>query len=86
MTFPLSVPSFGLSPTLARVRTKSATGVPLRQIVTLSPPSTALINSGSLFFASATLTFMIFNDSYLRWPCKNISTPSLLHLSKPMVV
>src|SRR5260221_4753527 len=37
------------------VRTMSTTGTPLRQIVTDSPSSTALISSGSLFLASATL-------------------------------
>jgi len=40
------------------VRTISTTGVPRRQIVTGSPFSAALISSGSLFFASATLIFM----------------------------
>jgi len=39
-------------------RTKSTTGVPRRQIVIVSPFSAALISSGSLFFASATLTRM----------------------------
>jgi len=39
-------------------RTKSTTGVPRRQIVIASPFSAALISSGSLFVASATLTRM----------------------------
>ena len=41
------------------VRTMSTTGTPRRQIVTGSPSSTALISSGSLFLASATLTCMV---------------------------
>src|SRR5260370_39125334 len=39
-------------------------------MVTVSPFSTALISSGSLFLASATLTFISLNDSYLIWLCQ----------------
>jgi len=60
MTLPLRVPNLGLSWLALVVRTMSTTGVPRRQMVTGSPSSTALISSGSLFLASATLTFMNF--------------------------
>lgn len=53
------MPNLGLSVLADLVRTKSTTGTPRRQIVTVSPDSTALMSSGSLFFASATFTFMI---------------------------
>src|SRR5882762_4705247 len=39
-------------------------------MVTVSPFSTALISSGSLFLASATLTFISLDDSYLIWLCQ----------------
>src|SRR5580693_7525665 len=39
-------------------------------MVTVSPFSTALISSGSLFLASATLTFISLDDSYLTWLCQ----------------
>src|SRR5258707_6371251 len=39
-------------------------------MVSVSPFSTALISSGSLFLASATLTFISLNDSYLIWLCQ----------------
>src|SRR6266853_3070269 len=39
-------------------------------MVTVSPFSTALISSGSLFLASATLTFISVDDSYLIWLCQ----------------
>jgi len=55
VTLPFSVPNFGFSGSAFAVRTMSTTGVPCRQIVTDSPPSTALINLGSVFLASATL-------------------------------
>jgi hypothetical protein len=56
---------FGLRVPAFFVRTMSTTGWPWRVIVTGSPFSTALINSGNLFFASAMLTCMS-NDSYLK--------------------
>src|ERR1700676_4627051 len=58
VTLPFSVPNFGFSGCPFVVRTMSTTGVPCRQIVTGSPSSTALINFGRVFLASATLTFM----------------------------
>jgi len=58
LILPRSVPNLGFWRLLLSVRTRSTTGTPRRQIVTGSPPSAILINSGSLFFASATLTCM----------------------------
>jgi len=75
MTCPLRVPNLGFLPGVAFVRTRSATGLPLRQMVTRSPFSTLRINSGSLFFASATLTFTILSYSHVEWPCKVAASP-----------
>jgi hypothetical protein len=55
---PFSVPNFGFFRLEALVRTMSTVGTPRRQIVTVSPFSTASMSSGSLFLASATLTFV----------------------------
>ena len=70
----LRVPNFGLSPAALAVRTISTTGLPRRQMVTDSPLSTALINFGSLFFAFATLTFMVFIIAIMNSHVKDGST------------
>src|SRR5882724_2351729 len=67
---PLSVPSVRFLPVGFFVRTISTTGTPRRQMVTGRPSSTALINSGSLFLASATLTCIFLSiaiqDGYVN--------------------
>src|SRR5258708_23175314 len=45
-------------------------------MVTVSPFSTALISSGSLFLASATLPCISLDDSYLIWLCQLQKTGS----------
>src|ERR1044071_9347348 len=74
-TRPFSVPNFGLSARLALVGTRSTTGTPRRQMVTFSPSSAALISSGSLFLASATLTFI-----YTLWLSLMAMSISVFHL------
>ena len=72
LTRPANVPNAGFSEGAAVVGTRSTTGVPRRQMVTRSPLSAALMSSGSLFLASATLTFMpsiiAISNSYVN-PC-----------------